>query len=140
MDSFPNFESVHCSISSSVSSCPTYRCFRRQVMWSGIPISLRIFQFVVIKTVKSFSIVNEAKVDVFLELPCFLHDPTNAGNFISGSSAPLKPTLYIWKFLVHIVLKSCQSALIQGPNIPGSYVTLFFTALDSIFTTRHIHS
>ena len=97
-------------------------------------------QFVVIKTVKSFSIVNEAKVDVFLELPCFLHDPTNAGNFISGSSAPLKPTLYIWKFLVHIVLKSCQSALIQGPNIPGSYVTLFFTALDSIFTTRHIHS
>ena len=51
-------------------------------------------QFVVIKTVKSFSIVNEAKVDVFLELPCFLHDPTNAGNFISSSSAFLKPSLY----------------------------------------------
>ena len=36
-------------------------------MWSVIPISLRIFQFVVIHTVKGFSIVNEAKVDVFLE-------------------------------------------------------------------------
>ena len=31
--------------------------------------------------------VNEAEVDVFLELPCFLHDPANVGNLISGSSA-----------------------------------------------------
>ena len=41
-------------------------------MWSGIPISLRIFQFVVIHTVKGFGIFNEAEVDVFLELSCFL--------------------------------------------------------------------
>ena len=40
-------------------------------MWSGIPISLRIFQFIVIHTVKGFSIVNEAEVDVFLEFPFF---------------------------------------------------------------------
>ena len=42
-----------------------------QVRWSGIPISLRISQFVVIHTVKDFSVVNEAEVltDVFLELP-----------------------------------------------------------------------
>ena len=33
-------------------------------------------QFVVIHTVKDFSVVNE-KVDVFLEFPCFLYDPTN---------------------------------------------------------------
>ena len=39
-------------------------------MWSDIPISLSIFQFVVIHTVKGFSIVNEAEVDVFLEFPC----------------------------------------------------------------------
>ena len=39
-------------------------------------------QFVVIHTVKSFSVVNEAEVDVFLELPWFFHDPTNAGNLI----------------------------------------------------------
>ena len=44
-------------------------------------------QFVVIYTVKGFSIVNEAEVDVSLELPCFLYDPRNVGNLISGSSA-----------------------------------------------------
>ena len=43
-------------------------------------------QFVVIHTVKVFSIVNEAQVDVFLELLCFLHDLMNVGNLISGSS------------------------------------------------------
>ena len=36
----------------------------------------------------------------------FLYDSTNVGNFISGSSAFYKPRLYIWKFLVHILLKS----------------------------------
>ena len=44
-------------------------------------------QFVVIHTVKGFSIVSEAEVDVFLESPCFLHDPMNIDNLISGSSA-----------------------------------------------------
>ena len=47
--------------------------------------------FAVIHTVKGLSMVNEAEVDVFLELPCFLHDPLNVGNVISGFSAPLKP-------------------------------------------------
>ena len=56
-------------------------------------------------TVKGFSIVNEEEVDVFLELPCFLRDPTNVDNLISGSSAFSKPSLYIWKFLVHVQLK-----------------------------------
>ena len=41
-------------------------------------------QFVVIHTVKGFGIINKAKVDVFLELSCFLDDPAD-GNFISGS-------------------------------------------------------
>ena len=62
-------------------------------------------QFVVIHKVKGFSVVNEAEVDVFLEFPCFLHDPMNVGNLISGSSASSKPSLYIWKFSVHILLK-----------------------------------
>ena len=53
--------------------------------------------FVVIHTVKSFSVVNEAEVDVFLEFPCFLCDPTNVAYLISGSSAFSKPSLYIWK-------------------------------------------
>ena len=38
----------------TVAYWPAYRFLRRQVRWSGIPISLRIFQFVVIHTVKSF--------------------------------------------------------------------------------------
>ena len=49
----------------TAASWPAYRFLRRQVRWSGIPISLRIFQFVVIYTVKGFSIVNEAEVDGF---------------------------------------------------------------------------
>ena len=74
-------------------------------MWSGIPISFRIFQFVVIHTVKGFGIVNEAEVDVFLELSCFFDDPMDVGNLISGSSAFSKFSLNTWKFTVHILLK-----------------------------------
>ena len=48
--------------------------------WPGILISLRIFQFVVIHTVKSFSVVNEAEVDIFMDFLCFLYDPTIVGN------------------------------------------------------------
>ena len=40
----------------------------------------------------------------FLEFPCFFYDPTNVGNLISGSSAFSKSSLYIWKFLVHVLL------------------------------------
>ena len=54
---------------------------------------------------KGFSVVNEAEVDVFLEFPCFLCDPTNVGILIPGSSAFSKSSLYIWKFSVHILLK-----------------------------------
>ena len=68
-------------------------------------LSKNFLQFVVIHIVKGFSVVNEAEVDVFLEFSCFLYDPVNADNLISGSSAFLKPRLYIWKFSVHILLK-----------------------------------
>ena len=60
-------------------------------------------QFVVIHTVKGFSLVSEAVVDVFLEFPCFLHNPANIVNLISGSSAFLNQ-------LVHLeVLGSCTA-------------------------------
>ena len=62
-------------------------------------------QFVVIHTIKSFSVVNEAEVDVFLEFSCFVYDPTDVGNLISGSSAFSKSSSNIWKFMVHILLK-----------------------------------
>ena len=58
-----------------------------------------------ISTVKGFSVVNKAEVDVFLEFPCFSHDPVDVGNLISGSSAFSISSLYIWKLLVHMLLK-----------------------------------
>ena len=60
-------------------------------------------QFIVIHTVKGFSIVNE-KVDVFLEFSCFFDDPADVGNLISGSSAFSKSSFNIWKFTVHVLL------------------------------------
>ena len=63
-------------------------------------------QFVVIHTVKSFSKVNEAEVDVFLEFSCFFYDPVDAGSLISGSSAFSKYSLNNWKFSVPVLLKS----------------------------------
>ena len=63
-------------------------------------------QFVVIHTVKGFGIVIKAEIDVFLELSCFFDDPTDIGNLISGSSAFSKTSLNIWKFVVHVLLKS----------------------------------
>ena len=63
-------------------------------------------ELVVVHTVKGFDIVNKAEVDVFLELSCFFYDPTDVGNLISGSSAFSKSSLNIWKFTVHVLLKS----------------------------------
>ena len=62
-------------------------------------------QFVVIHTIKGFSVVNEAEIDIFLEFPCFFHDPRDVGNLISDSSAFSKSSLNIWKFTFHILLK-----------------------------------
>ena len=62
-------------------------------------------QFVMIHTVKSFSIVNETEIDVFLKFSCFLYNPVNVVNVICSSSSLSKPSLDIWKFLVHIMLK-----------------------------------
>ena len=60
-------------------------------------------QFFVIHTVKGFSIANEA--DVFLEFSWFLYDLMNVGNLIFGSSAFSKPSLYIRKFSIQVLLK-----------------------------------
>ena len=62
-------------------------------------------QFVAIHSVKGFSIVNEAEVDVFLEFSCFFYDPVDVGNLTSGSSVFSKSSLNIWEFFVHILLK-----------------------------------
>ena len=97
---------VCCSMSVlTVASWPAYRFLKRQVRWSGMPICFRIFQFIVIYTVKGFGIVNKAEIDVFLEPSCFFNDPADVGSLISGSSAFSKTSLNIWKFTVHVLLK-----------------------------------
>ena len=102
---FPNFEPVRCSVSGS--KCCFLTCIQvsqeaGKVVW--YPHLLKNFpQFVVIHTVKGFSVVSE--VDVFLDFPCFFYSPVYVGNLISDSSAFSKSSLYIWKFLVHILLK-----------------------------------
>ena len=62
-------------------------------------------QLAVTHTVKGSSVVNEAEVSVFLDLPCFLHDPLDVGNLTSGSSAFSKSSLNIWKFFFQVLLK-----------------------------------
>ena len=62
-------------------------------------------QFIVTHTVIGFGIVNTAEINVFLELSCFVDDPEDVGNLISGSSAFSKTSLNIREFTVHILLK-----------------------------------
>ena len=70
-----------------------------------MPISFRIFQFIVIHTVKDFGMVNKAEIDDFLELSCFFDDLADVGSLTSGSSVFSKTNLNIWKFMVHVLLK-----------------------------------
>ena len=105
--SFPNFEPVHCSMSSS--NCCFLSCIQvlqeaGKMVWYSYPFK-NFPQFVVVYTVKGFSIVNEAEVDVFLEFSRFFHDPADVGNMISGSFAFSKSSLNSWKFSVHTLLK-----------------------------------
>ena len=65
-----------------------------------------------IHTVKGFSIVNEAEIDVFLEFSSFFYDPIDVGNLTSGSSVLSKSSLYIWTFLVHLLLKCSLEDLV----------------------------
>ena len=105
--SFPNFEPLHCSLTSC--NCCFLTCrqvFQEagKVIWYS-HLYKNFPRFVVIHTVKGFSVVNEAEVDVFLEFSWFFYDPTDVGNLISDTSAFSKRSLYIWKFSVHILLK-----------------------------------
>ena len=94
----------------SISNCCFLTCIQisqeaGQVVWYS-HLSQKFPQIIVIRTVKGFGIVNKAERDIFLELSCFFHDPADVGNLISGSSAFSKSSLNIWKFSVHVLLKS----------------------------------
>ena len=107
MYSFSYLEPVCCSMSSS--NCCFLICIQisqeaGQVVWYSI--LLKNFpQIIVIHTVKGFGIVNKTKIVVLLELSCFIDDPVDVGNLISGSSAFSKTSLNIREFTVHILLK-----------------------------------
>ena len=68
-----NYSVIPCPVQ-TVASWPAHRFFRRQVRWSGGPISWRVFQFVVSHIDKGIGIVNKAKVDIFLEPSCFIYE------------------------------------------------------------------
>ena len=94
----------------SSSNCSFLTCIQvsqeaGQVVWY-YHLFQNFLQFAVIHTVKGFGIANKAEIDVFLELSCFFDDPLEAGNLISGSSAFSNTSLNIWKFMVHVLLKS----------------------------------
>ena len=109
MYSFPDLEPVHCSMSHSnfcFLTCIQISQEAGRVVWYSPPFK-NFPQLVVIHTVihKGFGKVNEAKVDVFLELSCFLNNPVDVGNLISASSAFSKSSLNIWNFSGYILLK-----------------------------------
>ena len=104
---FPHLEPVCCSTSGF--SCCFLTCTQisqeaGQVVWYS-HLFKNFPQFVVIHTVKGFDIVNQAEVDIFLELSCFFDEPTYVSYLISGSSAFSKSCSNIWKFMVHTLLK-----------------------------------
>ena len=84
---FPDFEPVCCSMSSS--NCCFLTCMQVSQETGQVVCYLHLLknflQFVVIHTVKGFSIV-EAEVDVFLEFSCFFDDPRHVGNLKYGFS------------------------------------------------------
>ena len=95
MFSFLSFELVYCFMSNCcILSCIQVSQETGEVVWHS-HLFKNFPQFVVIHTVKGFTVVTEAEVDVFLEFPCFFYDPENVGKLISGSSAFSKSSLYL---------------------------------------------
>ena len=108
MFSFPNLEPVLSFMFSSNYCFLTCIWISQEVdkmVWYSC-LSMNFPQFVVIHTVKGFSRVNEAEVDIFLELSSFFYDPADVGNLTSGSSAYSESSLDMWIFSVRILLKS----------------------------------
>ena len=98
MYSFPNFEPVCCSTSSS--NCCFFTCIQISQGAGKETISLRISQFIVIYTVKDFGIVNEAEVDVFSGIPSHFLWSNRCGQF----------DLYLPLILILLYLYAAASA------------------------------
>ena len=133
MYSFSYLEPVCCSMSSS--NCCFLTCIQisqeaGQVVWYS-HLFQNFPQFVVIHTVKGFGIVNKAKIDVFLELACFFHDPMDVGNlpfqnpaWTSGSSQFTYCWSLAWRLLSITLLVGEMSVIVQ--YFEHSLVSPFF--------------
>ena len=103
---FPNLKPVRCSMSGS--NCCFLTCIQVSQEAGKVVWYFHLFknfpQFVVIHTVKDFSIVNDAE-DVSLEFSCFFCDTLDVGSLISLSSAFSKSSSNIWEFSVHVLLQ-----------------------------------
>ena len=105
MYSFFNLEPISCSIQGS--NCSFLTCIQvyqetGKMVWYSI--SLRAIPSL------SWSISQRLYCSwwnrgFFLEIPCFFYDSANVDNLISGSYPFSKPSLNIWKFLGHMMLK-----------------------------------
>ena len=84
----------------SVASWPAYRFLRRQVWWSGTPISLRTFH----SLWYTQRFYNSQQSRCFSEIS--LLSPWSNKCWQFNSSASLKSKFYIWIFSVHVLLKS----------------------------------
>jgi len=125
--SFPicNQSAIPCPVL-TVASWPAYRFFRRQVRWSGIPISWRIFHSVLwIHTVKGFGLVSKAEIDVFsgtlflflmiqriLAIWCLVPLPFLNLAWTSGSSRFTYCWSLAWRVLSFTLLACEMSALV----------------------------
>ena len=102
----PNLEPVCCSMFGS--NCCFFTCIQVFQKAGKVICYFHLFknfpQFVVIHSVKGFSIVNDAEIGVFWNSLAFSM-VKGFGNLISGSSAFSKSRLNIWKFMIHILLK-----------------------------------
>ena len=86
------------------------------VWYSHIFKSFPQFVMISMQSKAMLSIVNETEVDVFLEFPCFLYNSANVGNLISDSFAFSKPSLDVWKFFVHVMVKPSMQDLKHDLN------------------------
>ena len=139
MYSFLNLEPV--SHSMSWSNCCFLTCIQvsqeaDKVFWYFL-LFKNFPQFVMIHTVKGFIVVDEAEVDVFLEFSCFFYDPVDAGNLISRSSPFSTSSLYIWKFMVHILLKPILKDFVFDPKL---VVEVYMWTFINLSEVRNIKS
>ena len=107
MYSFSYLEPVCCSCPVlTVASWSAYMFLKKQLRWSGISISFRIFHNLLWYTQsKPLTQSMKSRSRCFPEFSHCFDDPTDVSNLISGSSACSKTSFNIWEFAIHVLLK-----------------------------------